>query len=95
MADSSSSFFNSKLRHEATAVVKTIINMLVNLTLWFYQTPYYLSFFALWLLKVEHWWNLDSANKFDNDENESHRNQETFFHLTNLFIFPTAQERFS
>ena len=33
MADSSSSFFNSKLRHEVTAVVKTIVNMLVNLTL--------------------------------------------------------------
>ena len=50
MADSSISFFNSKLRYEATAVVKTTINMLVNLTLWFYQTPYYLSFFGLWLL---------------------------------------------
>ena len=33
MADSSIFFFNSKFRHEATAVVKTIINMLVNLTL--------------------------------------------------------------
>ena len=50
MADSSISLFNSKLRHEATAVVKTIINMLVNLTLWFSQTPYYVSFCALWLL---------------------------------------------
>ena len=69
MADSSSSFFNSKLRYEVTAVVKTIVNMLANLTLWFYQTPYYLSFFRFMVAVGEHWWNLDSANKFNNISN--------------------------
>ena len=99
MADSSSSFFNSKLRHEVTAVVKTIVNMLANLTLWFYQTPYCFGFFRFIVTVGGTLTKFGFCHKFDNIRNVNQvirrmnptEIKKRFFHLINREYYTLAR----